>query len=272
MEPLRWNQRNQSKANNQSEHANLLNEFLSKNHLLFQKSFFVKTPSCPEKAVLRLAFCAKHEFTFSCTFFRVNFFSTFGFQNICRSYRYEFTKCLEFKKKLSFVPVGFKASPVSSTWCVWHEPYIKSLQKGVMCDVSHSYVWRDSFMCGTWLIHMCHMTHSYVRHDSIICVTWLIHMCHMTHSYVWHDSLICVTWLIHVWHDSFICVTWLIDLCDMTHLYVWHDSLIRVPWLNHMCDMTHSYVWHDSPICVIWLIHVWPVVLCVPWLIHIVYA
>ena len=61
------------------------------------------------------------------------------------------------------------------------------------------------------------MTHSYVWNDSFICVSWLIHMCDMTHSYVWHDSFICVSWLIHVWHDSFICVTWLIHMCDMTH-------------------------------------------------------
>ena len=32
------------------------------------------------------------------------------------------------------------------------------------------------------------MTHSYVWHDSFICVTWLIHMCDMTHSYVCHES------------------------------------------------------------------------------------
>jgi len=36
-----------------------------------------------------------------------------------------------------------------------------------------------------WRIHMCDMTHSYVWHDAFICVTWLIHMCDMTHSYVW---------------------------------------------------------------------------------------
>ena len=48
-------------------------------------------------------------------------------------------------------------------------------------------MWHDSFICVTWLIHMCDMTHSYVWHDSFI--------------YVWHDSFICVTWLIHI-HTS----------------------------------------------------------------------
>jgi len=52
--------------------------------------------------------------------------------------------------------------------------------------------------CTTWLIHMCDMTHSYVWHDSFICVTWLIHMYDMAHSYVCHDSFICATWLIHM--------------------------------------------------------------------------
>ena len=100
-----------------------------------------------------------------------------------------------------------------------------------MCDLTHPYVWQDSFICVTCLIHMCHMTHSYVCHDSFICVPWLIHMCDMTHSYVWHDSFICVTWLIH--------------MCDMTHSYVCHDSFICVSWLIHTCAMTYSYVSQD---------------------------
>ena len=86
-----------------------------------------------------------------------------------------------------------------------------------MCDMTHWYVWHDSFLCVTWLIHMCDMTHSYVWHDSFICVTWLIHMCDMTHSYVWHDSFICAA---YVWYDSFIYVTWLIN--------VWPDPFICV--------------------------------------------
>jgi len=65
----------------------------------------------------------------------------------------------------------------------------------------------------TWRIHTCDISHSYVWHDSFICVTWLIHM--------WHDSFICVTWLFHMWHDSFIRVTYL-HVCDLAqgHSYV----------------------------------------------------
>jgi len=50
-----------------------------------------------------------------------------------------------------------------------------------------SYLWHDSFMRVTWLIHVCATTHSCVWHDSFMCVTWLIHACDMTHSCVWHD-------------------------------------------------------------------------------------
>ena len=112
-----------------------------------------------------------------------------------------------------------------------------------MCDVTHSYFQRNSFMCATWLIHMCDVT-SYVTPDSFICATWLIHMCDATHSYVHHNLLICASWLLHMCnvtrHESFICVTCLIHMCDMTHSYVWHDSFICATWLIHICDMTPS--------------------------------
>ena len=146
-----------------------------------------------------------------------------------------------------------------------------------MCDMTHSYVWHDSFTCVTGLIHMCDMTHSCVWSDSFICVKWPIHMCDVPHSYVWQHSSTCVTWIIqkldtahsYVWHDSSICVTWLIHMCKLTHLYVWHDSLTYIhiynTWLIHRSDWWRilrswvlilvSSVWHDFFICVTWLTH-----------------
>jgi len=103
------------------------------------------------------------------------------------------------------------------TWLI----YIRDICLIHMCDMTHSCVWHDLFICVTWLIHMCDSTHSYVWHESFKWTTWPIHMCDMTHSYVWLFLFLYVTRLIHVWHDSFICVTWLIHMCDMTHSYVW---------------------------------------------------
>jgi len=175
----------------------------------------------------------------------------------------------------------------------------------------------------TWLIHMCDMTHSYVWHDSFICVTWLIHMCDMTHSYVWQASFICGTWPICLCDVTFSYVwKWLIRWCDRTHSYVGHGAFIEEMWLIHMhdmacsmcvaclsrlhvcvymcvyvfmCDMTDSYVrhdsitaayrgawlshlsWHDSSTCVTRLIHMWDMtcsyvfhdsVIYMTWLIH----
>ena len=85
-----------------------------------------------------------------------------------------------------------------------------------------------SILFVTWTIHTCDMTHSYVSHDPFMCVWWPIHMCDTTHSYLWHVSFICVIWPFH--------------MCDMTYSNVWHDSCIRVTWLIHMCDMTRSSV------------------------------
>ena len=97
----------------------------------------------------------------------------------------------------------------------------------ILLTVATPYVKEPTLFCKfTWHIHMCDMASSYVWHDSLICVTWVIHL--------WRDSLICVTWLFHtcdmthwyVWHDCFTCVTWLVDMCDTTHSYVRHDSFI----------------------------------------------
>jgi len=99
--------------------------------------------------------------------------------------------------------------------------------------------YRMTYVCVTWLIHMCDITHPYVWHDSFILwhdpylwVTWPIHMCDMIHSSAWHDSCICVTWPIL--------------MCDMTHSHVWHDPSMCLTWPIHDCDMTHFRLGHDQ--------------------------
>ena len=114
--------------------------------------------------------------------------------------------------------------------------------------VTHLFVWHDSFIRVTWLIHTC-VTDSfcsylcrliYIR-DSFICLTWLKHVYDMTHSYVWHDSFIRV-WLTNSFcpfclrrqRSKRSCGSRLIHLCG---------SFIRVTWLKHIYYMTHSYVY-----------------------------
>jgi len=72
----------------------------------------------------------------------------------------------------------------------WHQSFIR------VTGVIHLYLWRDPFICATWLIHVsgrscvhkCDITRSYCWHDLFICVTYIILMCDMTHSYMRHDS------------------------------------------------------------------------------------
>ena len=85
-----------------------------------------------------------------------------------------------------------------------------------------TYVWHDSFVCGTWLIHTCDMTHS-----------------HVTRSRTWLDLST------YVWHDSFVCAKSLFDIYDVIYSHLWRDSFIFVAWLIHICDMTRSRAWLD---------------------------
>jgi len=94
------------------------------------------------------------------------------------------------------------------------------------------------------------MTHAYVWHDSCICVTWLMHMCDMTHAYVWHDSYICVTWLmpcVYVRCCTFMSETWLMHTCHMTHTF----ERVTSKWTSHVTHLNeshHTYRWNVSHI------------------------
>jgi len=98
---------------------------------------------------------------------------------------------------------------------------------------------------------MCDMTHSYVRRDSFLCQTRLLHMWDMTYSFGWHGSCAALSPPIQTALKSVclhMCVTWCTHMCDMTHSYVWHDSSLCVTRLMHMCDMTHTSPWPPAQV------------------------
>ena len=151
--------------------------------------------------------------------------------------------------------VGNDLIPICRKWLDSHlQKVIRVDLTAYMQEITRSY--RKWLKCVYWLIYVLHIgSHLYVWRDSFICETWLIHMCDITHSYVWHESFLCVTLLIHVCvlthlctahRESFICVTWLIHMWNVTHSYVWHVSFICVTWVILMCDIPHSYVCIDS--------------------------
>ena len=137
-----------------------------------------------------------------------------------------------------------------------------------MCDMTHSYVCRDSF----WRVFFirvicffgfCDMTHSFcaftfekqpsfaraISARGITCTN----VCDMTRSYVWRALLDSVKWLIisvlSPWKNSLlsrvqyaraasrahICATWLVHVCDTTRLLSYEvatiSRLLKIPGL-----------------------------------------
>jgi len=161
--------------------------------------------------------------------------------------------------------------------------------------MTHSYVWRDSFVCArihawhesficVW-IYVCNTPHvmpmwdySFIRVTWLVrmcansCVTWIIHKCadscvRHAHAYVWW--LIHTTWLVCMCANS--CVTWVVYMCADS--CVWHASHIGVMTLSdvwrdsfayaliHVCDITHAFVKWLIYICDITHSYTW-------WRIH----
>ena len=125
----------------------------------------------------------------------------------------------------------------------------ESLQESLRyCDMTHSFVWHDSFVSVTYVWHdSCIRARNHwrdpwdsiIRWDSFICGTWTIYMHDVTNLCIRHTHDMTHTYEQEIggiipeilWCDTFIRVTWLICICD-----------IYVTRLVHTCDMSHSYI------------------------------
>jgi len=94
--------------------------------------------------------------------------------------------------------------------CVWNDSFMCDT---CICVTWLIYTWHETCLC-VWLFYMCDitsscvcdMTHSYVGHDSFVCVTWLIYMCDMTVKIscgvlwiFWDLSVFCLPFLPSFW-------------------------------------------------------------------------
>jgi len=128
--------------------------------------------------------------------------------------------------------------------------------------MTHSHLWHDSFLYGTWLIHMCCTTHWYAPILTLILMrnAWI-----MTHSFVWHGVSLRATriplskkilhqcrkeyWMRHftyvthphAWQTPFI---WAHSISDAHRLT--EDAVPFVTLLVPIWDVTHPYALHDS--------------------------
>jgi len=130
------------------------------------------------------------------------------------------------------------------------------------------FVYKNTFLCMTWLISRWNRTHSCLQvflfmgigtiwyhriQYSFLFVTWIISMWDMTHSYlqVFLFMGIGTIWYYRI-KDSFLFVAWFISMCVMTHFAFLCASVctdgnrgnivLRRQKFNFMCDIAHSYL------------------------------
>jgi len=116
-----------------------------------------------------------------------------------------------------------------------------------MCDVTHSYVWHDSFICVTWLIRMCDATHSYICDTTHVTQT----SCHTHERVTSHIKRSHGTGLNnHVTHMNESCHTyeWVMTYQNrqidvLCHTYESSDTsgwVMSHVWMSHVTHMNES--------------------------------
>jgi len=114
-----------------------------------------------------------------------------------RDMTHSYATWLLYKNAYNLQPI-YARQPFSLTRSISSTTYV-GVYWWIQTYITHSYVtclihvWHDScvYVCDYYFVSTIRIlwgvTHSYMWHDSSIRVTWLIHTCDMTHTYVWYD-------------------------------------------------------------------------------------
>jgi len=66
---------------------------------------------------------------------------------------------------------------------IYHPPFY---YVPCICEISHSYMWRVSFICVAWRMHLCDMTHPYVSTTLLLCSCFPPSLYHWMKNYLGH--------------------------------------------------------------------------------------
>jgi len=151
---------------------------------------------------------------------------------------------------------------------------------------THSYLWHDSCICATWLIHMYVMTlwetwgaeRSFYTFQWVMlrinesCHIWMSHVTHLNescHTYEWVMSHIwmshgthmyesCHTWMSHVTHMNESCHTYTWVMSHMNESYHTHEWVMSHIWMSHVTYMNESCYtceWVMADVCMSHVTH-----------------
>jgi len=154
----------------------------------------------------------------------------------------------------------FSHAFIHATWLVCRCDMVHSFRgprRPSICDMTHSYVWRDLCTRVTWHIHPRSETSWYIWHDAFKFSTWLVFICDMILFKHKFRASLCLWIVCSIEFNLIFCEVELgsgpfrvpvsyftsllqgarLLLCIMlfgtNYLYVWHESLIE---LARMCD------------------------------------
>jgi len=125
------------------------------------------------------------------------------------------------------------AYPFEKVPCsMWHESFMWTWLNR-MCDVTHSYVWRDPIIRRSHFAH----TMSHVTHNWVISHMWMSHVTHMiTHNHVCDISChIIVHMIIH----NNVCTMIVSHFARVNESCHTHDCV----WWSDISSYTHDCVW-----------------------------